>query len=54
MVEILGAFSKGKVLITYRYPLNDACIQDDVTLDSCKIVRKGLRNNYQGGGDLKN
>lgn len=34
MVEILGALSKEKVLIMYRYLLNDACIQDDVTLET--------------------
>ena len=34
MVEIIGALSKEKVLIMHRYLLNDACIQDDVTLET--------------------
>lgn len=34
MVEILGALSKEKVLIMHRYLLNDACIQDDVILET--------------------
>lgn len=34
MVEILGALSKENVLIMHRYLLNDACIQDDVTLET--------------------
>lgn len=34
MVEILGALSKEKVLIMRGYLLNDACIQEDVTLET--------------------
>lgn len=34
VVEILGALSKEKVLIMHGYPLNDACIQEDVTLET--------------------